>query len=222
MALLRTAFSKNAPRLRPRHVPRRVVLRGKVAAALAEKHGIAAHSISLRGTAGSPCVEKSIKLSSGTLVMWPRPLPCNCPRSNSPSARILLEDRSLFALATDEDLADRAPASALLCSVRPSGNKPGAARVVKTMLCEAWLITKAFALKSARGLEDANAVFFNDRLKRRTRRYTSYFAADSFQWIGPRRLPAVAAALADRGWQVGVDAFGQPVDESASADADAL
>ena len=30
---------------------------------LAEKHGIAAHSISLRGTAGSPCVEKSITLS---------------------------------------------------------------------------------------------------------------------------------------------------------------
>ena len=46
---------------------------------------------------------------------------------------------------------------------------------------EAWLITKAFALKTAaRSSEDANAVFFNDQLDDETAaRYTSYFAADS-------------------------------------------
>ena len=68
-----------------------------------------------------------------------------------------------------------------MCSVPPSGNKPGTARVLRRSLREAWLITKAFALKSAaRSPEDANAVFFNDQLDDETAaRYTSYFAADS-------------------------------------------
>ena len=142
---------------------------------------IAAHSISLRGTAGSPCVEKSIKLSThasdvaeAIALQLPEKQLALCAHSfGGPVA--------IDALATDEDLADRCAGLALLCSVPPSGNKPGTARVVRRSLREAWLITKAFALKTAaRSSEDANAVFFNDQLDDETAaRYTSYFAADS-------------------------------------------
>ena len=59
---------------------------------LAERHGIAAHSISLRGTAGSPCADKSINWRR-TLVMWPRPSPSNCPIKSSLCVRTRLEDR---------------------------------------------------------------------------------------------------------------------------------
>ena len=148
---------------------------------LAERHNIAAHSISLRGTAGSPCVEKSIKLSThasdvaeAIALQLPEKHLALCAHSfGGPVA--------IDALATDETLADRCAGLALLCSVPPSGNKPGTARVVRRSLREAWLITKAFALKSAaRSPEDANAVFFNDQLDDETAaRYTSYFAADS-------------------------------------------
>ena len=147
---------------------------------LAERHGIAAHSISLRGTAGSPCADKSIKLATHA-------------RDVAEAIALQLPDQKLSlcahsfggpvaieALATS-NLADRCEGLALLCSVPPSGNKPGTTRVLRRSLREAWLITKAFALKSAaRSPEDANAVFFNDQLDDETaKRYTSYFAADS-------------------------------------------
>ena len=124
MALLRTTFSKNAPRLRPRHVPRRLVLCEKWLPRLAEKHGIAAHSISLRGTAGSPCVEKSIKLSThaadvaeAIALQLPEKQLALCAHSfGGPVA--------IDALATDENLAGRCAGLALLCSVPPSGTSP--------------------------------------------------------------------------------------------------
>ena len=147
---------------------------------LAERHGIAAHSISLRGTAGSPCAEKSIKLATHA-------------RDVAEAIALQLPDQKLHlcahsfggpvaieALATS-NLAERCEGLALLCSVPPSGNKPGTTRVLRRSLREAWLITKAFALKTAaKSSEDANAVFFNDQLDEDTaKRYTSYFAADS-------------------------------------------
>ena len=81
---------------------------------LAEKHGIAAHSISLRGTAGSPCVEKSIKLSTHAVdvaeaiaLQLPEKQLALCAHSfGGPGA--------IEALATDEDLAGRCAGRALL------------------------------------------------------------------------------------------------------------
>ena len=147
---------------------------------LAERHGIAAHSISLRGTAGSPCADKSIKLAThardvaeAIALQLPNQKLALCAHSfGGPVA--------IEALATS-NLAERCEGLALLCSVPPSGNKPGTTRVLRRSLREAWLITKAFALKTAaKSSEDANAVFFNDQLDDETAaRYTSYFAADS-------------------------------------------
>ena len=175
---------------------------------LAERHNIAAHSISLRGTAGSPCVEKSIKLSAHAGRCGRGHCPATAEKQLALCAHSFGGPVAIDALATDEDLAGRCAGLALLCSVPPSGNKPGTARVVRRSLREAWLITKAFALKSAaRSPEDANAVFFNDQLDDETAR-RAVASRQILKWVGPGRLPAVAAALADRGWQVGFDALG--------------
>ena len=84
---------------------------------LAERHGIAAHSISLRGTAGSPCADKSIKLSThaadvaeAIALQLPERQLALCAHSfGGPVA--------IDALATNDNLADRCAGLALLCSV---------------------------------------------------------------------------------------------------------
>jgi len=143
---------------------------------LAAEHGVAAHAVSLRGTSGSPCAEKSVTLSQhaadvaeAVALEFAEPPFLVAHSFGGPVA--------LDAIANGLDVAG----VALLCSVPPSGNKPGTARVVRRSLREAWLITKAFALKTAatdRG--DANAVFFNGELgDAAAERYRALLFADS-------------------------------------------
>mmetsp|Transcript_13586 Transcript_13586/g.42027 ORF Transcript_13586/g.42027 Transcript_13586/m.42027 type:complete len:305 (-) Transcript_13586:9-923(-) len=144
----------------------------------ASEHGVKAHALSLRGTSASPCEEKAVKLSTHA-----RDLTEAIEAELGANARPALVAHSfggpvaLDAVATGLDVE----AVALLCSVPPSGNKPGTARVLRRSLGDAWLITRAFALKTAGSRPaDGNAVFFNGLLDDATAEaYAARFFADS-------------------------------------------
>ena len=138
-------------------------------------HGIAAHALSLRGTSASP-YDKPVKLSQHAADLGEAIAALGLERpphlvAHSFGGPVILD-------AVNEGLD--AAGLALLCSVPPSGNGPGVRRVLFRSLGEAWLITRAFALKTAgTNPDDANAIFFNGELDGdAAARYAARFRAD--------------------------------------------
>ena len=145
----------------------------------AERHGIDAHAVSLRGTSASPNVNdgRPVKLSEHAADL------SEALAAVAPGRPVHLVAHSfggpVVVDALAEGLEDVA-GLALLCSVPPRGNSPQVRRVLFSSLRDAWLITRAFALKTAgKNPDDANKVFFNGVLDDATAaRYASRFQAD--------------------------------------------
>ena len=110
--------------------------------------GLECHAVSLRGTSASPdAASRSVKISQHVddlrsfvdVALPSRPPP-------------ILVGHSFGGAYCMKYLEAGGPASgvALLCSVPPSGNGPMTARFLRRSLKQAFLITRGFAMKTAR------------------------------------------------------------------------
>lgn len=121
--------------------------------------GLESHAVSLRGTSGSPCDAKSVKITEhvADLCAFAKEVLGTPP---------LLVGHSFGGASVLKYLEAGCPAigAILLCSVPPSGNGPMTTRFLWRSLKQTWLITRGFAMKTAaKSIDDARALFFDDR-----------------------------------------------------------
>ena len=122
--------------------------------------GLESHAVSLRGTSGSPCDAKSVKISEHVADL--RAFVDEHLNGRPP----ILVGHSFGGASCLKYLeaGGKASGAAFLCSVPPSGNGPMTFRFIRRSIRKAWLIVRGFAMKTAtKDAADARALFFDER-----------------------------------------------------------
>jgi pimeloyl-ACP methyl ester carboxylesterase len=141
--------------------------------------GLECHALSLRGTSGSPCDSKSVKIAEhvADLTSFVEDV---LPADSLPPIFVGHSFGGATVLKYLE-AGGRASGAVLLCSVPPSGNGPMTLRYLRRSLKRAWLITAGIALK--RCVKDAavaRELFFDETMADAAlASYMPRFAADS-------------------------------------------
>jgi len=124
--------------------------------------GCTCHAVSLRGTSGSPCDQRSVKISEHVADLAAF---VNGPlATETGSVRPLIVGHSFGGASLLKYLEADHPASAavLLCSVPPSGNSQMTLRFLKRSPLACWRLLRGFAFKAAaRDPSIARDLFFD-------------------------------------------------------------
>lgn len=141
--------------------------------------GFECHALSLRGTSGSPCDNKSVKIEEHVADLKSF-IEDVLPEGAPPP---VLVGHSFGGSTVLKYLESGGPASGavLLCSVPPSGNIPMTMRYLRRSLRQSWLITSGFAMKrAATDATVARELFFDeDTPDMMLTKYMPRFEADS-------------------------------------------
>jgi pimeloyl-ACP methyl ester carboxylesterase len=121
--------------------------------------GLEVHAVSLRGTSGSPCDTKSVKITEHVADLHA------FVEEALDGVPPILVGHSFGGASCLKYLeaGHAAAAAVLLCSVPPSGNGPMTLRFLRRSPRQAWAITRGFAMKAA--ASDANVcreLFFDE------------------------------------------------------------
>jgi len=139
--------------------------------------GLESHAISLRGTSGTPCDAKSVKITEHVEDL--KAFVDEALGGVSP----ILVGHSFGGASCLKYLESGGPAAGavLLCSVPPSGNGPMVLRFLRRSLRQAWLITRGFAAKAAAtDVQTCRDLFFDERTPLETvARYLPLLEADA-------------------------------------------